>query len=786
MRINRIEISWFRGAADSAELDTESKNVAIYGANGSGKSTFSDALEYMVKKGKIRHLRHEYSGTHQEKGVINTHAPDGATSLINIDFEGGISIGTIIAKDGVPSFASSPPDFIEFMQQWELEQLILRQDEVATFVIKQKGDKYSALLPLLGLEDLEEAANNLNKLSQHIKAEGRLTEKQATLGSLKQEASRWLPDFSDTTVSNFLEALSRSYIVGKIPTERDSLIATLRDSIEAKLETLQPEINRYTLSKQIYDEDVPRKLSEAMKTQAELRGKIDVLLDSRIEILERTSVFIDRLARDINEIDCPSCGRAIKVNEFTNHVSHELKSLQELRSIRDIAKSTLRNLTNSLDKVQRDFKQDIISSWLNEEEQKELRVPATQLLSIDLAIWHDEYPTEDIAVLDNILPQIITRIKSVLDKAAPSTKKLLDDKATVDAISNVDRITTLEKEIKRMNRIIGALASSEDAIRGYIRSRTQDIIGNISSDILNLWTKLHPGEPIEDIKLYIPGDADKAIDICLKFFGKNQPSPRLTLSEGHRNSLGLCIFLGLSRLDDSKKHPIFLDDIVSSWDREHRGMLARILMEDLSDRQVFLFTHDREWFHELRTVLPAKTWKFLVLKPWISPDIGLRWSQSQDTFDDARDLIKQNAEAAGNRVRAIMDTQLGIIAEKLKIRMPYARGDRNDCRTCIEFLETIISEAKTHLRKRVGDAWQEYLDPIDDLNNARKFLIAWGDRASHAGTITPSEVEQLIQICEKALDRFKCEGCRSFIWAADRVSQEKLQCTCGNMQWKYG
>ena len=85
MKVNSINLSWFRGAADNASLNTGLKNVAIYGANGAGKSTFCDAIEYLIMKGKIDHLRHEYSGFHQEKGIRNTHAPKEATSTISVD-----------------------------------------------------------------------------------------------------------------------------------------------------------------------------------------------------------------------------------------------------------------------------------------------------------------------------------------------------------------------------------------------------------------------------------------------------------------------------------------------------------------------------------------------------------------------------------------------------------------------------------------------------------------------------------------------------------------------------
>ena len=56
MRINAIQLSWFRGAADPVSLEPNGKSMIVYGANGSGKSSFVDAIEYVLNNGKIRHL----------------------------------------------------------------------------------------------------------------------------------------------------------------------------------------------------------------------------------------------------------------------------------------------------------------------------------------------------------------------------------------------------------------------------------------------------------------------------------------------------------------------------------------------------------------------------------------------------------------------------------------------------------------------------------------------------------------------------------------------------------
>jgi len=50
----------------------------------------------------------------------------------------------------------------------------LRQDEVAEFIRSRKGEKYSGLLPLFGLHDLEVAIENLRQLVRAIERKSAL------------------------------------------------------------------------------------------------------------------------------------------------------------------------------------------------------------------------------------------------------------------------------------------------------------------------------------------------------------------------------------------------------------------------------------------------------------------------------------------------------------------------------------------------------------------------------------------------------------------------------------
>ena len=76
-----VQIGWGAYLLSSALED--------YGANGAGKSSFTDALEYILADGRIGHLSHEYSGSRQQRGLRNTHAPPELPSTICIRFQGG-------------------------------------------------------------------------------------------------------------------------------------------------------------------------------------------------------------------------------------------------------------------------------------------------------------------------------------------------------------------------------------------------------------------------------------------------------------------------------------------------------------------------------------------------------------------------------------------------------------------------------------------------------------------------------------------------------------------------
>ncbi len=178
MRVESIKLTWFRGAADPVPLELNCKSMVVYGDNGSGKSSSVDGLEYVLNSGSIEHLRNEYSGFRQEKAIPNTHKPQGSKTSLEFRFKDESELRIDFNANG--SSKSSGGQNVG-MAGWEYRQTVLRQDEVSRFIHDTKGGKYSALLPLFGLQNLEFAAENLRKLARTIESECKLNQKDIQL-----------------------------------------------------------------------------------------------------------------------------------------------------------------------------------------------------------------------------------------------------------------------------------------------------------------------------------------------------------------------------------------------------------------------------------------------------------------------------------------------------------------------------------------------------------------------------------------------------------------------------
>ena len=783
MRIEAIQMSWFRGAADPVSLESNCKSLVVYGENGSGKSCFVDAVEYVLNNGKIGHLTHEYSGKHQEKAIHNTHKPKGQKTELRIRFENDSELKLVINSDG--SFTSSGAETIA-MNTWDYGRTILRQDEVAAFIRDTKGGKYSALLPLLGLHQMEIAAENLRQLAKSVEKQSKLTEAKTTLSRIKTKRKETFGADSDGQILTKIGDLHSSYCVDQVTT-RDALprCEELETAIHKRIEQFSADQRRYLALHSAGELDLKSHLHDIRTASVELAQAVEPFIVEKLEVLAATGEFVEKL-EDKKDVKCPACGQMIPVETFRAHVKTEQERLQAIIDTFNARKTSIGTLCDNVKSLKSSLSKVDVKSWKEELSKGPLADNLTSLDHANTEALRTSCGEKDLKEIEEKLVPLLNTA-AVDSKDAPvEVQKLSTDKEIVTVGKDIITAIDLAASAARAEALISFINSLEQGIREEIRLRSKAVIGEISQDLGDMWAILHPDEPIEDVSLYLPQNTDKAIDIGLKFFGVKQDSPRLTLSEGYRNSLGLCIFLAMAKRESDNDRPLILDDVVVSFDRNHRGMIVEVLEKCFNKRQVLLLTHDREWYTELRQQLEGKTWGFKTLLPYETPDIGIRWSHKTTTFDDARSHLKERPDSAGNDARKIMDIELALIAERLLIRLPFMRADRNDKRMAHDFLERLVADGQKCFQKRVGTDYATHSDALDALDKADRLLVSWGNRGSHTFDVVRPEAMKLIDSCEKALEFFKCASCDKWIWFADAQGSEWVQCQCGEIRWRYG
>jgi hypothetical protein len=527
-------------------------------------------------------------------------------------------------------------------------------------------------------------------------------------------------------------------------------------------------------------------LGEAVRNaRLELTDVLEAHVEEKLRTLDAARSFADKIG-DADHLDCPVCGQSVTGELLRQHIRSELERLNQISRLYDSLKGTIGVFCDAVRELRVALFSDTVATWREEISRNGLATNIAFLHDLNLDVLGTSCTDASVVDIVAALAPLIAAAVEASKAAAPSVEHLVTDRQLCETIRDVFGGREREEATSRAEQLISGLETFESAVRRIIRSNSQTLIDAITSDIQMMWGILHPQEPIEDVKLYIPDEIDKAIDIQLKFYGIEQASPRLTLSEGYRNSLGLCIFLAIAKLDGDADRPVILDDVVVSLDRNHRGMIIELFKQLFDGRQLILFTHDREWYAELRAQLPPKNWSFKTIMPYETPLVGIRLSSKISTFDDARALLTTSPDSAGNTARKIMDIELAVRAEKLKLRMEYALHEKNDHRTAHDFLSRIVADGAKCFVMLDGTEYKPNKSAINSLHEADILLVSWGNRASHTFDLVRHEAEKLILVCENALEQFDCTVCNNSVFRLDDSNKEFKQCSCGALRWRYG
>ncbi|HEY7819030.1 MAG TPA: hypothetical protein VIG29_12475, partial [Vicinamibacteria bacterium] len=309
-----------------------------------------------------------------------------------------------------------------------------------------------------------------------------------------------------------------------------------------------------------------------------------------------------------------------------------------------------------------------------------------------------------------------------------------------------------------------------EAYQDAQKEQLEEMLKSISTRVAELYSALHPGEELTGITVE-PWTA-KGLELAVDFHGSRQRPPHGVLSESHLNSLAIALFLAMAQTFNEKLRFLVLDDVINSFDLEHRGQLAELLAEKFDDWQLIVLTHDRQFFEHLARRAPA--WKRLEITSW-SLDQGPRTTKyaSGGILAGASERLAANdIQGAATKARRALEELLQEVCEKLQAELPFRRGARNDQREIGELLKGIRRGVKEHAKGMLGE-----LEPL--LKNLEADVGASLNVEAHAsrGRAAANEVEAALGRIDK-LDRlWSCPSCDTRVW--HKGTPESSRCKCG-------
>jgi hypothetical protein len=292
----------------------------------------------------------------------------------------------------------------------------------------------------------------------------------------------------------------------------------------------------------------------------------------------------------------------------------------------------------------------------------------------------------------------------------------------------------------------------------------------ISRRVAQIYSALHPGEDLDAVSVE-PWTA-KGVELAIDFYGSRQRPPHGVLSESHLNSLAIALFLAMAQTFNERLGFLLLDDVINSFDVEHRGRLAELLAEGFADWQLIVLTHDQQFFEHLSRRAPS--WRKLEFTSW-SYASGPRTTQYETSgmLAAARERLESgDAQGAATKARRALEELLQEVCEALWAPLPFRRGQANDKREIGELFKGLRRTLKEHSKPLL-----ESVEPL--LKNLEADVGAALNVAAHGsrGRAAASEVEAALTRISTLDQTWSCAACRTRIW--HRGTPEAARCKCG-------
>lgn len=800
MKIHSLTINDVRGIRD-LRLEMSGGNVVVYGQNASGKSGVVDAIDFLLS-GKIARL----AGEGTERMSLEAHGchvdadPDDALVSATVEFsgwEGPVELTRRLAQpkvlDVVPAEATSVVDPSIVLAG--RRQHVLTRREILDYITATAGSRAEQIQKLLGIEDIPAVRLVLQKAAKAARTE--LVAAQRAFDQARGRVAACLdcPGADDASLlvrtnellgligAPSIEVLSYEGLAqlpaaadGRAPSAAQvaAALRALEELLAVRVEVVNA--NSDSLNREIERLATDPELMHALRASELLRLGLDLIDDSG---------------------SCPLCGHEWPIDELELRLRSRWSQSEEAgviqRQIVDLAGLIRAAFVAVLAQVEEVLRRveaaglDVERAWLTVWA-SDLR-SAQELLTNPLARPDELVGDLAAALTPDELGSCISRVEA----AAAAEAEDLAGQALVQLAGVREALTSLGAAAGDLDAAADGQRVADTVFEAFEQARGE-ILSGLFDAIVGRFVELYRGLHGED-----EGQFDAALEIDgagmqmdVDFYGRGMHPVGSVHSEGHLDSMGICLFLALNEyLSGNALDVVVLDDVVMSVDRGHRRAFAELLAREFPNKQFVITTHEDDWAMQLQATGVATRERSFRFYAW-DVETGPQVEFDADVWASIeRDLAAGNVGAAAQRLRRWGEYFFASECELLIAAVPLHMDGRW---TLGEVLPAAKAKLGRHLRS-AGNATDDQtvkeriqarateLDRAYALTYAEQWAVNSEVHYNSWSNLSPEDFAPVAAAFSELAASFTCDDCGAQLSIA-RGNPDLLQCRCGRILWR--